>query len=948
MEQAIVSCVVNRLEELLVGEAKLLAGVSQQVKEMQHQLRLMHSYLEDAYAGASSEKRLWEWMVQVKNTAYEVEDVIEIYILEVASRRRRGHGVIKINLRRLTSILDETIQLHKIGSKIEKIKTKISNLTTNLQTFGIKPIRGESSACKNDREQWLRQTYSHDLEEDIVGLEDIMEELASPLVSSKEIPVICIWGMGGLGKTTLAKMVYKGAHIRNHFECLAWVYVSQQCQTKEVWKEILLNLVPPSSREQREEINKMGYAELAEKLYQVQEEKTCLVVLDDIWTKEAWDSLKPAFPKGKAVGSKLLLTTRNREVGLYVDRRSCLCEPKYLDEEESWELLKKKAFRAKYGMDCMVDKKMEKLGKEMVQHCAGLPLAIVVLGGILATKNTFNGWETVHRNIKSYLTSQSNGGQESRISDILALSYKDLPYNLKACFLHLGQFPENFEIPRKKIVQMWVAEGLVAPEQCGGKVQENSEDVAERFLGELVERCMVQVGERSSCGRIKTCRIHELMRDMCLLKAKEENFLQTIFLGHENAVLASSSLPPSMTNAFLSSNTRRVLFHSDQNYFGNIFSEGIKAPYLRSLILFNAGFDVMRNWQSMVIQCKLLRVLDLEGFRFGQEKLPKEIGGLIHLKYLSLKNTDLKELPSSIGNLFCLQTLDMRTSAETYVPNMISKINGLRHLHLPWNISRRCIQLQLDSLINLETLDNFQNGKCNIQDLTSMARLQILKMPLQSTESSDWDTQLNAFKELDILLKHQTFSLVYVRSLSLQFKHGSRGTYSDIKRLIKSCSHLNKLRLSCLQFSKLPEEKYFPPNITKLILERSELEEDPFPILEKLPNIRILQLLWCSYKGRHMMCSNDGFPKLASLYLQGLLDLEEWKVEEGAMHCLSQLLIHSCGKLKKVPKGLATITTLRELEMKYMSYTFLKRLGHDQGEDFHIVKHIPHLNYYRV
>jgi hypothetical protein len=170
----------------------------------------------------------------------------------------------------------------------------------------------------------------------------------------------------------------------------------------------------------------------------------------------------------------------------------------------------------------------------MVAKCAGLPLAIIVLGGLLATKETVNEWEMIHKHITSYLIRGEVLERQSRINEVLDLSYHDLPYQLKPCFLYLSQFPEDFEIPKNKLIQLWMAEGFISS-QYETERDERMEDVAESYLGRLISRCMVQVGQIGSTGKIKTCRLHDVMRDMCLSKAKEEHFLSVIGRSQQNS-----------------------------------------------------------------------------------------------------------------------------------------------------------------------------------------------------------------------------------------------------------------------------------------------------------------------------------------------------------------------------------------------------------------------------
>ncbi|KAA8546862.1 hypothetical protein F0562_003291 [Nyssa sinensis] len=255
-------------------------------------------------------------------------------------------------------------------------------------------------------------------------------------------------GIGSISKTTLAKKVYNHNDVKHHFECYAWAFIPQQCEVRDVLLVIQIKLSSPSM-EERKLLDRLKEEELVQKLYDFLRTKRYLVVLDDIGRNEAWDSLKVAFPNGK-MGSKILFTTRNKEVALYADPWSFPIEPPFLSDDESWELLCKKAFRRDIVGNHNFPPQFEKLGREMVRKCGGLPLALVVLGRLLATKKSLNEWEAVQRNINVQL----NRFQEHKkgVYSVLALSYHELPYYLKPCFLYLGHFPEDWEIQKKQLI----------------------------------------------------------------------------------------------------------------------------------------------------------------------------------------------------------------------------------------------------------------------------------------------------------------------------------------------------------------------------------------------------------------------------------------------------------------------------------------------------------------
>ncbi|KAB2629953.1 CC-NBS-LRR protein [Pyrus ussuriensis x Pyrus communis] len=928
MAEFVVSFVVERLGDLLIEKATFLHGVKQNVEQIRVELRRMQCFLKDADKRQDEDDSIRNWVSEIREVAYDAEDVIATFTIKIATP-------ISNPLKRYACFFDQASNLNQVGSEIEAINDRISDLTRSMQTYGLSVVRDHqgSSSIAFEMQRQLRWSYSHVIDDHIVGLQGNINELVAELMNEeKHSRVVSICGMGGLGKTTLAKEVYRNDRVRRYFEGSAWAYISQQCKPRDVWEGILIKLTSPS-KEERDHILKLRDEELAKKLYQVQMEKKYLVVLDDIWSIEAWKILSPAFPSSGKGCSRILLTTRNKDLASFVDR-SGLHEPRNLTEEESWELLQKKAFPRNGDPDFIRSKDKEQLGREMVKKCAGLPLAIVVLGGLLATKETVHEWDIVHRDILSYLKRAKGDEQHSTVPEVLALSYHDLPFQLKPCFLYLSHFPEDFEIPRRKLVQLWIAEGIVSPHH-DAEGDETIEDVAERYLGYLINRCMVQVGTLGSTGKIKTCRLHDLMRDLCLSKAKRENFLQNVHYSDEGMMVDSSS-SRMLSEATSTGKTRRLAVflpsHVD-NLIPSKYKEDSSLS-LRSLVYFHASKCRLVSWQltKTIFEFKMLKVLDLEGVKGPYEKLPKDIGDLVQLQFLSLKKTHIQALPSSIGNLIHLKTLNLQTISKlswdptVQIPNVIWKMEGLRHLYLPKWCGNAVDKLQLGNLINLQTLVNFPANKCDVEVLRKLTNLR--KLVLNDPKH---------FKSLVKIFGPQSRTLSCLESLSLTSETLSfPDEVVDVRQLMLSCRRLQKLHVEG-RIEKLPEYHQFPPNLAKLTLWGSKLEEDPMPTLERLPNLRILSG-WQMFAGKKMVCSNQGFPKLKSLLLRGFSNLEDWTMEEGAMPGLCRLEISSCIKLKTIPDSLRFVKTLQELEIYGCLFKF--NMG-SEGEDFYKVQHVP-------
>ncbi|CDP10351.1 unnamed protein product [Coffea canephora] len=458
----------------------------------------------------------------------------------------------------------------------------------------------------------------------MVGLDDEAEKVIGRLRwGSKQVEIVPIVGMAGLGKTTLAKKVYNDSSVTCHFHIRLWC---------------------------TDEFQNLDEHALLEKLYQRLLKNRYLVVFDDVWGIEVWNELRNAFPNDKNQ-SRIIFTSRSSNVASQVQYGGEPHKFRCLTVEESFELLQKKVF----GEEEECPQALHELGMEIVKKCWGLPFAVVVVAGILATiKHDILLWEKFAESLTSTMVSGTDQWKKS-----LELSYEHLSYNLKACLLYFAAFREDEKIGAKSLMRLWIAEGFV--EIIEGK---RSEDSAEEYLMDLIGRNLVMVSKSRSIGGVKTCYIHDLIFEFCKGKAKEKKFLQ-VLRGYDE--LSTFNVPR---------NLRRLPICSSEEDF---IKSRLFCPYLGTLVFFDAtpGYDKFKLLNISFLFCiyKHLNVLNLEGINLMLKELPAEVepllclrwelmeGGFPKLKVLTLSNLDIVEWietdPISNDYFPCLQQLEL-------------------------------------------------------------------------------------------------------------------------------------------------------------------------------------------------------------------------------------------------------------------------------------------------
>ncbi|XP_044958391.1 putative disease resistance protein At1g50180 [Hordeum vulgare subsp. vulgare] len=647
MGEAAVRIVLANMNDLAIHETRFLCGVTLEVAFLKDELMRLQAYLKDADTKwRSGNARVAIWRSQIRDTSYEAENVIEAAdYMEKRNRLKKGFmGAIS----RYASLPSDLVTLHKIGIEIQRVRRKLSEIFQSADRLKI--VMDSTTVVEDESPQdfsLVHQYYEDDVV--MVGFQDEHKQIVDKLVDNeKMLSVVAIVAMGGAGKTTLARKVYTSSRIKEHFEILAWVTVSQTFKGIDLLKDILKQVV--EDRDEPTSIDQMNEYEVRKKMSDLLLQKRYLVALDDVWEANTWKQMNKtvqAFPDVYN-GSRILLTTRKNNVSNHIKMRTIVHALQGLDEEQSWKLFSSKALPSyrRYATSDLDD--FEQVGKKIAKKCEGLPLALTVLGGHLSKNFNTQAWSNL-------LLGWPLTDSMQMMRELIYRSYKDLPnHYLRSCFIYLAAFPEDYVISVPVLIDLWIAENFIPH-----KPNHILEETAHEYVTELAQRNLVQVVHRSSVhGWIEKIRIHDILRNWCIEEARQDGFLDVIdkTTGQTGASSAEIMIP------------HRSCF---QTLSGQIVPA---TPKVRTVL----GFGLS---SASLPKLRFLRVLHIENSSL--KDLYMIIDGCIHLRCLRLRKCKHVKLPSSIGNLLYLQTIDLRgTTFNSVVPYSLWDIPTLRHVYL--------------------------------------------------------------------------------------------------------------------------------------------------------------------------------------------------------------------------------------------------------------------------
>ncbi|XP_068649855.1 putative disease resistance protein RGA3 [Aristolochia californica] len=791
-------------------------GVDKELKRLKRNLLGVQPLLNDAETRQFAEESVRSWVFDLRGLTYDMEDILD----------EMNYELLRLQLENKDKSDGEQVQTLFTSLKLDKVFGAVENCSFNYQIASkINEVLEkweeiiEYGNALNLREGvggrtlgyiWKRRETTSLVDKNrVFGRESDKEEIISFLKSDQSsrrgnLSVIGIVGMGGLGKTTLAKLAYNDI---NQFDLKVWVHVSHDFDHVRVTRCIIEAITNDKY--------KLGSLDPMQcRLQELVNEKKLLLLLDDAWTEnpEDWETLLAPLIRSVQKGSKIIATTRSEEVCRSMGSCDCIYRLKGLSDDDCWTIVKEKVLG--YSGHAEEQASLERLRVKVVKKCQGLPLAANVVGGLLGTVHV-DKWE---RLLESEIWELPK--TKDYILPALMLSYLCLDPHLKRCFTYSATCFKRDYFYKKEMVRLWMAEGFIEVNKS-----DEMEDIANDYFDNLVARHFFQT-RHDEPSEYSFYGMHDLIRE-----------LAEVIMGN-----ISFKIQGEIGTKRPTEETRHISLGCEVMTQIQL-DKLVKAKSLRTLSIAYASID--KELKQIDHNFKCLRVLDLNGYSI--QEIPESIGNLKHLRHLDLHNTRIGSMPDSICSLYNLQTLNLNNCNNLLeLPGGIGSLINLRYLML----RETKLQMLPDSLCKLEKLQEIDLSSChkfvvlptNIGDLNNLRSLKLSTTKIKMLPSSL--CKLEKLQEIYLslceglrVLPTNIGDLNSLRSLDIE------GT--SVKELPNSICRLYNLQsirlFGCNKLTELPKEMSNLINLQSFEIKEELIKTSLLPRIERFTNIRRLR-----------------------------------------------------------------------------------------------------------
>ncbi|KAL6327698.1 hypothetical protein AAG906_022760 [Vitis piasezkii] len=851
--------------------------VHTELKKWKTRLLEIREVLDDAEDKQITKQHVKAWLAHLRDLAYDVEDVLDEFGYQVM-RRKLVAEVDAASTSKVRKFIPtccttftpiQAMRNVKLGSKIEDITRRLEEISAQKAELGLEKLKVQIEGARAATQSptpppplvFKPGVYGRD--------EDKTKILA--MLNDESSVAICL--------------VYDDEETSKHFALKAWVCVSDQFHVETITRAVLRDIAPGNN-------DSPDFHQIQRKL-RTKPRKKILIVLDDLWNEkyDQWDSLRSPLLEG-APGSKILVTTRNKNVATMMGGDKNFYELKHLSDNDCWELFKKHAFENRNTNE---HPDLALIGREIQKHLV-----------VLRHEHREDKWNII---LASKIWNLP--GDKCGILPALRLSYNHLPSHLKRCFAYCAIFPQDYEFKKEELILLWMAEGLIQQ----SNEDEKMEDLGDDYFCELLSRSFFQ----SSGSNKSRFVMHDLINDLA-------NSIAGDTCLHLDDELWNDLQCP------VSENTRHSSFIRHEYDIFKKFERFDKKERLRTFIALpidapTRGYPCYisnKVLEELIPRLGHLRVLSLSCYMISE--IPASFDKLKHLRYLNLSYTIIKWLPDSIGNLFYLQTLKLSCCEKLIrLPISIGNLINLRHLDVVGAIRLQEMPIRMGKLKDLRMLSNFivdKNNCWTIKELKDMSHLRG-ELCISKLENV---MNIQDARDADLKLKRNLESLIMQWSSELDGS-GNERNQMDVLDSLQPCLNLNKLCIQLYGGPKFPRwigDALFSKMVDLSLIDCRKCTS--LPCLGQLPSLKQLRIqgmdgvkkVGAEFYGETRVSAGKFFPSLESLHFNRMSEWEQWEdwssLTESLFPCLHELTIEDCPKLiMKLPTYLPSLTKLSVL-----------------------------------